>query len=175
MDMPMTQSSRMELARPVFWDEVARDFPRLPIVIGHLGHPWIEETLLLLGKHRNVFAELSGICCRPWPLFNALQSAVSLGVMDRLLFASGYPRETPERAIESLYSVNTMSLGTQLPGIPRALVRGIVERDALQCLGIVAEFERAGAARTEELDEEHPDEAELIEGMGRRFSGRSND
>jgi predicted TIM-barrel fold metal-dependent hydrolase len=126
----------LEFGRPAAWDEVARTFPSLPIVIGEFGFPWIDETMVLLGKHARVYAEVSGVVSRPWQLFNALLSAASLGVMDRLLFGSGFPFEAPAKAIEQLYSVNTIAIGTQLPSVSRAAVRAIVERDALRILGI---------------------------------------
>lgn len=133
---PLTKACSLEFARPMLWDEVAQALPGLPIVIGQLGHPWIDETLLLLGKHRNVWADISGVVSRPWQLYNALLSAASFGVMDQLLFGSGFPFETPAKAIESLYSVNAFNQGTQLPAVPRSQVRGIVERDVIACLGI---------------------------------------
>jgi predicted TIM-barrel fold metal-dependent hydrolase len=45
-------------------DEIARSFPKLKIVIGQLGHPWTEETITMLGKHPNVFADISGLLTR---------------------------------------------------------------------------------------------------------------
>lgn len=140
MQPPLTPAAELEFARPGAWDEVARALPTLPIVISQLGHPWIDEALLLLGKHARVFADISGVASRPWQLYNALLSASSLGVMDRLLFGSGFPFETPARAIESLYTVNAFSHGTQLPSIARASIRSIVERDSLACLGIDSEI-----------------------------------
>jgi len=135
---PLTPSSTLEFARPSLWDEVARLLPQLPIVIGHLGHPWVDETLALLGKHERVFADLAGVVSRPWQLYNVLVNAASLTVMDKLLFGSGFPNDTPAKAIETLYSINGYSLGTQWPTIPRSQLRGIVERDSLALLGIDA-------------------------------------
>ncbi len=137
---PLTGRAVLEFARPAAWDEVARSLPELRIVISQLGHPWIDEALLLLGKHDRIFADISGVASRPWQLYNALLGASSLGVMDRLLFGSGFPFETPARAIESLYTVNAFSHGTQLPSIARASIRSIVERDSLACLGIDSEI-----------------------------------
>ncbi|MHC4948669.1 MAG: amidohydrolase family protein, partial [Planctomycetota bacterium] len=139
----------LEFARPGHWDEVARSFPGLRIVINQLGHPWVDETLTLLGKHDHVYATISGIASRPWQLYNALLSASSLGVMDKLLYGSGFPRDVPAKTIEALYSVNTYSHGTQLPAIPRSHIRAIVERDSLAVLGIESEVT---ARRTEEAD-----------------------
>jgi len=136
MDQPITASAILEFARPVLWDEVARTLPQLTLVIGQLGYPWMDETLVLLAKHPNMYADISGLAARPWHLYNALLSAVSMGVMDKLLFGSGFPRQTPAKVIEAAYSINTFSHGTQLPSIPRTQIRGIVERDSLTCLGI---------------------------------------
>lgn len=134
---PMTVRTVLEYGRPAGFDEVLRSFPALRMVIGHLGLPWIHETFAILAKHRNVYADLAGIASRPWGLYNALLAAMEAGVMDRLLFASNFPYDTPQAVIERIYSINTFTHGTQLPAIPRQFLRAIVERDALTCLGIV--------------------------------------
>jgi predicted TIM-barrel fold metal-dependent hydrolase len=136
MPQPIPAEAVLEFARPIHWDEVARTFPNLHIMFTQIGFPWIDELLVLAGKHTHVFAEVSGVATRPWQVYNALSTAWSLDVMDRLLFGSGFPMSTPQLAIESLYSVNTSTKGTMLPPIPRARVKEIVERDALTCLGI---------------------------------------
>ena len=59
-----------------------------------------------------------------------------MGITDKLLFASGWPAETPAKAIETIYSVNGFSHGTQLPSIPRPELRSIVERDLPTVLGM---------------------------------------
>ena len=83
---------------------------------------------------------------RPWQLYNALLSAQSLGVMDRLFFGSGFPYEQPAKAIENLYSVNTFAHGTQLPSIPRVALRAIAERDPFSILSALhAKQQRAKA------------------------------
>jgi len=144
MPQPIPASAILEFARPIHWDEVARTYPELRILFTQMGYPWIDELLVLVGKHKNVFAEVSGVATRPWQVYNALSTAWSLDVIDRLLFGSGFPMSTPLQAIESLYSVNVSIKGTPLPPIPRARVKEIVERDALSCLGI----EQGGVAST---------------------------
>jgi uncharacterized protein len=136
MPQPIPAAAVLDFARPIHWDEVARSFPNLHIMFTQMGYPWIDELLVLAGKHKHVFAEVSSVATRPWQVYNALSTAWSLNVMDRLLFGSGFPMSTPQQAIESLYSVNVSIKGTPLPPIPRARVKEIVERDALTCLGI---------------------------------------
>lgn len=132
----MPVKSVMEYASPVYLDEVARNFPRLKLVIGQFGWPFMDQALALIGKHENVYTTLSGIGSHPWRLYNVLMSAFECGVMNKVLFASNFPFEMPERVIERLYSLNQYSHGTSLPSIPRQLLRGIVERDTLDCLGL---------------------------------------
>ncbi|MCA9291834.1 MAG: amidohydrolase family protein [Phycisphaerales bacterium] len=138
---PLPASARMEFGHPAAWDEVARTFPDLPIVLSSLGFPWIDETFVLLSKHDRVFATISGVAQRPWQLYGALLTASHLGVMDKLLFGSGFPLNTPARCIESMYSVNAYSHGTQMPTISRSSIRAIVERDSLALLGVHAELD----------------------------------
>lgn len=140
--------ARMEFAEPVLLDEVCREFPDLKLVLGRLGSPWIQQALTLLSKHPNAFANLRGLLRGPWQTYNALLMAHEVGVMDRLLFASDFPFTTPAASIETLYSLNQIVQGTNLPTIPRELVRGIIECDALSLLGL-APREAAAAASHE--------------------------
>jgi predicted TIM-barrel fold metal-dependent hydrolase len=144
---PIPASSILDFARPVHWDEVARTYPQLKILFTQMGYPWIDELLVLAGKHEHIFAEVSGVATRPWQLYNALSTASSLGVMDKLLFGSGFPQSTPQQAIESLYSVNVSVKGTPLPSVSRSLVKEIVERDALKCLGIPSTLSGKNSSR----------------------------
>ncbi|MBV8780750.1 MAG: amidohydrolase [Phycisphaerae bacterium] len=130
------EQSKMEFARPYLLDEVARSFPQLRIVIAQMGQPWIEETICLLGKHQNVFADVSGLISRPWQAYNAMVSAHQSGVIDKLLFGSDFPYTNATECIEALYSLNQLAQGTNLPVVPRENLRGIVERDALNLLGL---------------------------------------
>ncbi len=133
---PLVSTGHLEFDRPVGFDEVARQHPKMKIMLGELGWPWIDETLAMLVKHPNVHAEISGVVSRPWNLYNALLNALSLGVMEKLFFGSGFPYEQPAKAIEKLYSVNAYAHGTQMPSIPRQALRAIAERDVFERLEI---------------------------------------
>ena len=89
----------------------------------------------------------------------SLLSASSSGVMEKLLFGSGFPNETPARTIETVYSVNAYSHGTQLPSIARASIKAIVEKDSLACLGIDAEI----ASRPAEPEEVEESESPVVD------------
>ncbi len=101
-----------------------------------LGQPWVDETICLLGKHPHVFADVSGLLSRPWQASNALVNCYQAGVIDKLLFGSDFPYTNATECIETLYSINQLAQGTNLPVVPREALRGIVERDALGLLGL---------------------------------------
>ena len=122
--------------RPDHFDEIARSFPDLRLIIAQLGRPWIEPTLNLLKTHQHVFADTSGLVNQPWQLYNALVQAHHYSVTDKILFGSGFPLGGPQEAIMNIYGINRFTQGTQLPMVPRQQLRRIVERDALSCLGI---------------------------------------
>ncbi len=142
--------SLMEYARPSLLDEIAREYPDLTIVIGALGHPWIEEGIALIGKHARAFADVSGLLRRPWQAYNALVLAHQFEVMDKVLFGSDFPYFTAARAIETVYRLHETTQGTNLPSVPRETLRSMVERDSLGALGIA----RPGEVAQEPLDDE---------------------
>jgi len=129
-------TTKMEFGLPYLLDEVARSFPNMKLVLAQVGHPWIDQALTLLGKHPNVYADLSDLVRRPWQLYNVLLLAHQQEVCSHLLFGSDYPFNTPQQAVVTIYSVNTLTQGTNLPSVPREQLRSIVERDALACLGL---------------------------------------
>ncbi len=54
--------ARNVFADPMPIDDVAIDFPRLPIILAHAGRPLYGETAFFLARrHRNVYLEISGI------------------------------------------------------------------------------------------------------------------
>lgn len=153
-------ATKLEYASPTLLDEVARELPSLKIVIAHLGYPRVEETLVLLAKHPNVYAEISWILHRPWEAYQALLGAHESGVTDKILFGSGFPFLSAAQTIESLYRINHLVRGTNLPTIPREALRGIVERDALTLLGVdqPAQTDMPAAEEADSLPEPALDE-----------------
>ncbi len=149
----LARETKLEFARPVLLDEVARELPKLKMVIAHMGFPWVGETVMMLAKHANVYAEISWLLSQPWQAYQALTSAYQFGVMDKLLFGTGFPFGSAADAIEALYSINHLCHGTNLPTIPREQLRGVVERDTLGLLGITHNVSKPTPQPTPEEDE----------------------
>lgn len=132
----LSRDVKLEFAMPYLLDEVARAFPELKLVLSSFGMPWIDQCVAMMAKHPHVYADVSGLVVRSWQLYNALVQAYQSDVMGQVLFGSGFPFCDPEKAIVTLYSVNTTSQGTPLPSVPREQLRSVVERDTLAELGI---------------------------------------
>ena len=131
-----SRASKLDYAQPYHFDEVARTFPDLPIIIAQMGYPFIDQAVLLLSKHPNVYADISGLPSRPWVTYNALLNAYQAGVFSKLLFGSDFPYTNATECIEALYSLNQITNGSNLPVIPREAIRGIIERNPLPLLGL---------------------------------------
>ncbi len=128
--------SILQYAQPYLLDEVARQFPTLRIVIGGMGLPFLSQTICMLAKHEHVYADLSILPFKRWEVYNTVINVYEAGVMDKLLFGSGYPICRPDTCIEALLGFNMLLADTNLPSVPREEIRNVVERETLSVLGI---------------------------------------
>ncbi|MCL4402446.1 MAG: amidohydrolase family protein [Acidobacteria bacterium] len=126
----------LKYSLPLLIDEVAVAFPKLKIIMAHLGHPWQRDAAMVIRKHANVYADISGLWHRPWQGYEALVVCQEWGVTDKLLFGSDYPLWQPGQAIEGLRKLNDQVEGTPLPPISREVIEGILQRNVLKELGI---------------------------------------
>lgn len=126
----------LEVANPVLLQSIALEFPRLHMVIAHMGHPWIGETISLIRKHPRLYSDISALYYRPWQFYNSLLLATEYKVMHKLLLGSDYPVTTPADTIAGLWKVNDFTPGTALPRISEADIEALIYRDTLQLLGI---------------------------------------
>jgi hypothetical protein len=124
---------------PLQIDELAIAFPDLRIIMAHLGHPWQRDAAMVVRKHPNVYADISGIWHRPWQGYEAMIVCLEWGVTDKLLFGSDYPLWDPTNAIAGLRQLNRYAEGTNLPRIPEHVIDEILNRDILDKLQITAD------------------------------------
>jgi len=95
---------RLKYSNPMFLDDVAVDFPDMPIVIAHPSFPWQDEALAVATHKPNVYIDLSGWSPKYFPP-NLVQYANTL-LKDRVLFGSDYPALTPDRWIADFETLN---------------------------------------------------------------------
>ncbi|MCA1552860.1 MAG: amidohydrolase family protein, partial [Chloroflexi bacterium] len=126
----------LEEAYPLYIDRIAIAFPELKIVMAHMGHPWTQDTIVVIRKHPNVYADISALFYRPWSMYNTLRFATEWSVLHKLLFGSDYPIATPTETIEGTRRVNDILEGTKLPRVPQDEIENIIQRDSLSLLGL---------------------------------------
>jgi predicted TIM-barrel fold metal-dependent hydrolase len=88
---------RLKYSHPMLLDDVAADFPDMPIILAHPSFPWQEEALSVATHKPQVYIDLSGWSPKYFPP-NLVQYANTL-LKDRILFGSDYPVIAPERWI----------------------------------------------------------------------------
>lgn len=124
----------LDYSRPVHFDAVAVDFPDLKIVLAHLGHPWEGETIAVIRRHRNVYADLSALYYRPWQFYNSMRLLLEYKTMSKVLFGSDFPFTTTADSVSGLRDINAVLGPSGLPGIPAELIEEIIHRDTLSLL-----------------------------------------
>jgi uncharacterized protein len=89
---------RLKYSNPLHLDDVAVDFPDMPIILAHPSFPWQEEALSVATHKPQVHIDLSGWSPKYFPPI-LVQYANTL-LKDRILFGSDYPVITPEKWLE---------------------------------------------------------------------------
>jgi predicted TIM-barrel fold metal-dependent hydrolase len=126
----------LKYAPSVLLEDIAFQYPNLKMIIAHMGHPWIGETVALIRKQPNFYADISALFYRPWQFYNAVMAAVEYAASDKLLFGSDYPFTTPRQTIDSLRNINHVTGNSGLPRIPETVIEDILHRDTLSLLGL---------------------------------------
>lgn len=126
--------SHLEHGNPILIDRIARAFPNLKIIIAHVGQPWTGDLVVLLRKHKQLYADLSARYYRQWQCYNALMLAHDYGVTDQLLFGSDWPIQTPEAAIESFRAINDWGEGVTMPRFPDEIIEDIIFNRPLELI-----------------------------------------
>jgi predicted TIM-barrel fold metal-dependent hydrolase len=89
---------RLKYSNPLHLDDVAADFPDMPMILAHPSFPWQEEALSVATHKPQVYIDLSGWSPKYFPPI-LVQYANTL-LKDKILFGSDYPVISPEKWIE---------------------------------------------------------------------------
>jgi predicted TIM-barrel fold metal-dependent hydrolase len=86
---------RLKYGNPMDIDDVAVDFPDMPIILAHPSFPWQDEAISVCLHKPQVYIDLSGWSPKYFPP-NLIQYANTL-LKHKVLFGSDYPLITPDR------------------------------------------------------------------------------
>jgi len=84
----------------MYVDTIAVDFPRIPIIMAHMGIPWTREAIGVAAKNPNVYVDISSLQPlfkqAPGILFQILSEAkLMCSGVSKILFGSDWPIFTP--------------------------------------------------------------------------------
>jgi predicted TIM-barrel fold metal-dependent hydrolase len=86
---------RLKYGHPMLLDDVAVDFPDMPIVMAHPSFPWQDEAISVCLHKPQVFIDLSG--WSPKYFSPTLVQYANTLLREKVLFGSDYPLITPDR------------------------------------------------------------------------------
>jgi len=86
---------RLKYGNPMPIDDVAVDFPDMPIILAHPSFPWQDEAISICLHKPQVYIDLSGWSPKYFSP-NLIQYANTL-LKNKVLFGSDYPLLTPDR------------------------------------------------------------------------------
>ncbi|TAN51276.1 MAG: amidohydrolase [Betaproteobacteria bacterium] len=95
--MPGGGGLRLKYGNPIYLDDVAADFPDMPIVLAHPSVPWQEEQLSVALHKPNVYIDLSG--WSPKYFEPKLVQYANTLLKEKVLFGSDNPVILPDRWI----------------------------------------------------------------------------
>jgi uncharacterized protein len=93
--LPGGRGIKLRYSDPMLIDDVAADFPDLPIVMAHPGVPWADAAIAIATHKANVHIDLSGWLPRYFP--PQLVRQMSTLLRTKVLFGSDFPVLTPDR------------------------------------------------------------------------------
>ncbi|HEY7189247.1 MAG TPA: amidohydrolase family protein [Vicinamibacterales bacterium] len=86
---------RQKYGNPIYIDDVAVDFPDMPIVMAHPSFPWQDEAISVCLHKPQVYIDLSG--WSPKYFSPTLVQYANTLLKNKVMFGSDYPLLTPDR------------------------------------------------------------------------------
>jgi predicted TIM-barrel fold metal-dependent hydrolase len=95
---------RLKYGNPMDVDDVAVDFPDMPIILAHPSWPWQDEALSMCLHKPQVYIDLSGYSPKYFP--PQLVRFANTQLKHKILFGTDYPLITPERWLKDFAEID---------------------------------------------------------------------
>jgi uncharacterized protein len=141
--------SRISEQNPLLLDSVCETFPTLRLIVAHAGFQWANETVMLMRKYSNVYADLAfWESSMPFHHVASFMTwAKASKVLDRVLWGSDYPSADPAYSLSTYRRLPeyTMERGLE-PTISSEDVDNILGENAARLLASIGD-RATGVAR----------------------------
>jgi predicted TIM-barrel fold metal-dependent hydrolase len=122
--MPGGGGIRLKYGHPMPIDDVAVDFPGMPIIMAHPSFPWQDEAISVCLHKPTVYIDLSG--WSPKYFSPTLIQYANTMLKHKVLFGSDYPWITPDRWLADFEKI----------GIREEVRPLILKENAVRLLGL---------------------------------------
>jgi len=89
-----TTQRRMDYGRPIYLDDACIKFPKLKLIAGHGGWPWVNEMVVLAWRHENLYLDISAYrpkhLTTPGSGWEMLLHFGNTTIQDKILFGSDW-------------------------------------------------------------------------------------
>lgn len=102
--MPGGGGIRLKYGNPMDIDDVAVDFPDMPIILAHPSWPWQDEALSICLHKPQVYIDLSGWSPKYFP--PQLVHFANTQLKHKVLFGTDYPLLTPDRWLDDFAKID---------------------------------------------------------------------
>lgn len=117
-------NSRLKYGNPIYFDDVAVDFPNLKIIMAHGGRgPWYNEAFSLVRLHKNVYIDISGL--PPQKLLEYFPDMARFS--HKFVFGTDWPAVDVKKNVDIIRSLN----------IPQEAISKILGENAKRLLELV--------------------------------------
>ncbi len=117
---------RLKYSNPLDLDDVAADFPGMPVILAHPSFPWQAEALAVATHKPNVYIDLSGWSPKYFP--PQLVRYANTLLRGKVLFGSDFPVITPDRWLADF---DTLDIKPEVRPL-------ILKQNAMRLLGLDA-------------------------------------
>ena len=126
----------LDFAHPRHMDRVATAFPDLKMIMAHMGHPWQIDCCVVIRKHPNVYADISGELLPSLVLLQRHAAGTEWAVSTSC--CSGPTTRSPPRRKRSTPSAGstTRSPAPRCPACRWTSMEKILHRNSLELLGL---------------------------------------
>ena len=96
-------NSRIKYGNPIFFDDVAVDFPDLKVVMAHGGRgAWYDEAMTMVRLHKNVYIDVTGLPVRKLPHYFPEIDRFS----DKFVFGTDWPQVVIQDSIAKFSQID---------------------------------------------------------------------
>jgi predicted TIM-barrel fold metal-dependent hydrolase len=108
---PGTRLNVLSYSNPLEIEEILQSFPKLKIIIAHMGFPWVDIALALAVQYPNIYLDISNLTyMMPKRLKEFILNAKELLGINKLLFGSdGFIPEMIELTVNTFENIDYLS------------------------------------------------------------------